>query len=74
MTSSPMNFTTRPPSACTTPLTVASNSLSSIDNSAGVRSCVSAVNPDRSAKPTPHTTFADVSRRTPSKWVRALLR
>ena len=31
-----MNFTTRPPSACTTSLTAPLNSLSSVDNSVGV--------------------------------------
>ena len=68
-----MNFTTRPPSAWTTSATVALNSLSRADNSVVVSSCVSVVKPDRSANPTPHTTLADVSRRTVSKWVRALL-
>ena len=69
-----MNFTTRPPSECTTLETVVLNSSSRLDNSAGVSCCVSAVKPDKSAKPMPHTTVSDVSRMTPSKWVRALLK
>ena len=62
-----MNFTTRPPSACTTSVTAALNSASRFDNSAGVSRCVSEVKPVRSANPTPHDTLADVSRMTPSK-------
>ena len=57
-----MNFTTRPPSACTTSLTVPPNSTSRSDNSVGVSTCVSAVKPVRSANPTPHVTLCDVSR------------
>ena len=56
-----MNFTTRPPSACTTSLTEPLNSMSRSDNSVGVSSWVSAVKPDRSAKPMPHVTLADAS-------------
>ncbi len=62
-----MNFTTRPPWAWTTSVTVALNSLSRADNSVGVSRCVSAVKPDRSANPMPHNTLAVVSRMTPSK-------
>ncbi|CFS49315.1 Uncharacterised protein [Mycobacterium tuberculosis] len=62
-----MNFTNRPPSACTTSVTAASNSVSRSCNCAGVSAWVNAVKLDRSAKPIPHVTLADVSPMTPSK-------
>ena len=67
-----MNFTTRPPSACTMSLTEPPNSVSRSSKSVGSSTCVSAVKPVRSANPTPHVTFADASVMTCSKWVRAL--
>ena len=62
-----MNFTSRLSSACTTSLTAAPNPLSRVDNSAGDSTWVSAVNPERSAKPTPHVTLSDGLRVTLSK-------